>query len=217
MESTSAKTPADFLKSIRGKRVVVKLNSGVDYRGTQPPRSYCYCYWVVVVVVLLLLLRENFLSLFLSLTTTTETRDRVCYCYCYCYYFPTQRWQPRAPRFSFILQTGILACLDGYMNIAMEHTEVSAREGENRPNTTTTRVGRTFFFSLFSLFQQKYTSNQTSFSSMKNNRNTSTVNLRTNTGTRSSEETTSCTFPSPSEEYAVFLVLRRRERARRIF
>ena len=65
MESTSAKTPADFLKSIRGKRVVVKLNSGVDYRGTQPPRSYCYCYWVVVVVVLLLLLRENFL--FLSL------------------------------------------------------------------------------------------------------------------------------------------------------
>jgi small nuclear ribonucleoprotein (snRNP)-like protein len=47
----SAKTPADFLKSIRGKPVVVKLNSGVDYRG-------------------------------------------------------------------------ILACLDGYMNIAMEQTEV---------------------------------------------------------------------------------------------
>ena len=59
MESTSAKTPADFLKSIRGKRVVVKLNSGVDYRGAQPPRSYCYR------VVVLLLLRENFL--FLSL------------------------------------------------------------------------------------------------------------------------------------------------------
>ena len=30
----SAKTPADFLKSIKGKPVVVKLNSGVDYRGT---------------------------------------------------------------------------------------------------------------------------------------------------------------------------------------
>ena len=29
----SAKTPADFLKSIRGRPVVVKLNSGVDYRG----------------------------------------------------------------------------------------------------------------------------------------------------------------------------------------
>lgn len=52
-ETGSAKTPADFLKSIRGKPVVVKLNSGVDYRG-------------------------------------------------------------------------ILACLDGYMNIAMEQTEVGA-------------------------------------------------------------------------------------------
>lgn len=31
--TSSSKTPADFLKSIRGKRVVVKLNSGVDYRG----------------------------------------------------------------------------------------------------------------------------------------------------------------------------------------
>ena len=47
----TAKTPADFLKSIKGRQVVVKLNSGVDYRG-------------------------------------------------------------------------ILACLDGYMNIAMEQTEV---------------------------------------------------------------------------------------------
>lgn len=27
------KTPADFLKSIKGKPVIVKLNSGVDYRG----------------------------------------------------------------------------------------------------------------------------------------------------------------------------------------
>ncbi|KAK9839244.1 hypothetical protein WJX81_003910 [Elliptochloris bilobata] len=31
--SASARTPADFLKSIKGKPVVVKLNSGVDYRG----------------------------------------------------------------------------------------------------------------------------------------------------------------------------------------
>ncbi|CAN8280110.1 unnamed protein product [Cochlearia groenlandica] len=29
----STKTPSDFLKSIRGRPVVVKLNSGVDYRG----------------------------------------------------------------------------------------------------------------------------------------------------------------------------------------
>ena len=56
----SAKTPADFLKSIRGKPVVVKLNSGVDYRG-------------------------------------------------------------------------ILACLDGYMNIAMEQTEVRPASPARRP------------------------------------------------------------------------------------
>lgn len=31
--SGTAKTPADFLKAIRGRPVVVKLNSGVDYRG----------------------------------------------------------------------------------------------------------------------------------------------------------------------------------------
>jgi len=72
MESTSAKTPADFLKSIRGKRVVVKLNSGVDYRGAQPPRSYCYR------VVVLLLLRENFLSLSLSLSGQLRRNARSC-------------------------------------------------------------------------------------------------------------------------------------------
>ena len=31
--AASARTPADFLKSIKGKPVVVKLNFGVDYRG----------------------------------------------------------------------------------------------------------------------------------------------------------------------------------------
>lgn len=35
--SATTKTPADFLKSIRGRPVVVKLNSGVDYRG----KSFC--------------------------------------------------------------------------------------------------------------------------------------------------------------------------------
>ena len=34
--SANTKTPADFLKSIRGRPVVVKLNSGVDYRGNFP-------------------------------------------------------------------------------------------------------------------------------------------------------------------------------------
>ena len=66
-DTGAAKTPADFLKSIRGKPVVVKLNSGVDYRG-------------------------------------------------------------------------ILACLDGYMNIAMEQTEV--RSSSRSRVTRSTRASR---------------------------------------------------------------------------
>ena len=31
--STGSKTPADFLKSIKGKGVVVKLNGGSEFRG----------------------------------------------------------------------------------------------------------------------------------------------------------------------------------------
>lgn len=31
--ASQQRTPADFLKSIKGKQVLVKLNSGVDYRG----------------------------------------------------------------------------------------------------------------------------------------------------------------------------------------
>ena len=33
--NSAPKTPAEFLKSIKGRPVVVKLNSGVDYRGTE--------------------------------------------------------------------------------------------------------------------------------------------------------------------------------------
>ena len=57
---SDAKTPADFLKSIKGQKVLVKLNSGVDYRG-------------------------------------------------------------------------IMSSLDGYMNIAMEQTEVRGRDELERP------------------------------------------------------------------------------------
>ena len=35
----NTKTPSDFLKSIKGKPVVVKLNSGVDYRGVSGGRA----------------------------------------------------------------------------------------------------------------------------------------------------------------------------------
>ena len=78
------KGPADFLKTIIGRPVVVKLNSGVDYRGgarrtraepsphARPSRG---------------------------LLTSSRCMPRPA----------------RAP--------GVLACLDGYMNIAMEQTE----------------------------------------------------------------------------------------------
>lgn len=39
--SGTTKTPADFLKSIRGRPVVVKLNSGVDYRGLSLICHFC--------------------------------------------------------------------------------------------------------------------------------------------------------------------------------
>uniref|UniRef100_K3YWV6 LSM domain-containing protein n=1 Tax=Setaria italica TaxID=4555 RepID=K3YWV6_SETIT len=51
----AVKTPSDFLKSIRGRPVVVKLNSGVDYRGHLPPSapfpplsSHLQVFWLVL-------------------------------------------------------------------------------------------------------------------------------------------------------------------------
>lgn len=64
----SSKSPTDFLKSIKGKLVIVKLNSGVDYRG---------------------------IAHVLGLVGYSQLHP-----------------------------SGVLACLDGYMNIAMEQTEV---------------------------------------------------------------------------------------------
>lgn len=73
--AAAARTPADFLKSIKGKPVVVKLNSGVDYRGDGADSNI-----------------------------PDITAGKITKFYCL---------------------IGILACLDGYMNIAMEQTEVS--------------------------------------------------------------------------------------------
>ena len=87
-DSAPAKNnPADFLKTVLGRPVVVKLNSGVDYRGTSR--------------LIVHAARRRAMSL--------------------------HRWRHdnslphtllRLPGF-----TGVLACLDGYMNIAMEQTE----------------------------------------------------------------------------------------------
>lgn len=38
--SLRKQTPSDFLKQIIGRPVVVKLNSGVDYRGNAVARTY---------------------------------------------------------------------------------------------------------------------------------------------------------------------------------
>ena len=78
--------PSDFLKTVIGRPVVVKLNSGVDYRGAP-----------------------------------LDARLQNC----------STRAAPRAPSAPAPSSTslgghahaGVLACLDGYMNIAMEQTE----------------------------------------------------------------------------------------------
>ena len=81
MSASDGKSPADFLKAIKGKTVLVKLNSGVDYRGARRRRRERLFRFDVV---------------FERLTTASFDDD-----------------------------AGVLACLDGYMNIAMEQTEVS--------------------------------------------------------------------------------------------
>lgn len=59
----SVKTPADFLKSIRGRPVVVKLNSGVDYRGRSFPLlffpSLCGVFYFVLLRVSLFALETS--------------------------------------------------------------------------------------------------------------------------------------------------------------
>ena len=41
-------TPSDFLKQIIGRPVVVKLNSGADYRGTVKTSTICYCMFDIL-------------------------------------------------------------------------------------------------------------------------------------------------------------------------
>ena len=77
-KNSGTNNPSDFLKTVLGRPVVVKLNSGVDYRGVlAAPRS------------------------------RLPPRCR----------HPTRRERRSRPR------AGVLACLDSYMNIAMEQTE----------------------------------------------------------------------------------------------
>jgi len=108
--TSSSKTPADFLKSIRGKRVVVKLNSGVDYRGilTHTVMNFAVSQGRRKKEIV-----RSFVRLLLYYTTTLVHINR-----------GVVRDIDTSSSSSSFCKTGILACLDGYMNIAMEHTEV---------------------------------------------------------------------------------------------
>lgn len=77
-------SPTDFLKGVVGKRVVVRLTSGVDYKGV----------------------------LYLALSFRYRL-NRTC-------------------------DSGVLSCLDGYMNIALEQTE------EHVNGVVTNRYGDAF-------------------------------------------------------------------------
>jgi U6 snRNA-associated Sm-like protein LSm6 len=80
--ATHTGSPTDFLKGVVGKRVIVRLTSGVDYRGTIPLRC--------------------------ASPHLTQ-------------HYP-----------------GVLSCLDGYMNIALEQTE------EHVNGVVTNRYGDAF-------------------------------------------------------------------------
>lgn len=47
--SLRKQTPSDFLKQIIGRPVVVKLNSGVDYRGTSRNMSLFYQSYIPLI------------------------------------------------------------------------------------------------------------------------------------------------------------------------
>ena len=87
--SGAAGSPTDFLKGVVGKKVIVRLISGVDYRGA--------CF-------------------FFSPLFTTIIVDSQC----------------------LTSYVGVLSCLDGYMNIALEQTE------EHVNGRVTNRYGDTF-------------------------------------------------------------------------
>jgi U6 snRNA-associated Sm-like protein LSm6 len=83
--ATTSGSPTDFLKGVVGKRVIVRLISGVDYRGARNPQ-------------------------FSISPLLTDCRVFV----------------------------GVLSCLDGYMNIALEQTE------EHVNGAVTNRYGDAF-------------------------------------------------------------------------
>ncbi|KAB5538614.1 hypothetical protein DKX38_016147 [Salix brachista] len=123
--STTAKTPADFLKSIRGRPVVVKLNSGVDYRVKLNPCNKTHMEYylnhihmdsnMLHVTIDMYNRRCNISLLFVSPLPSNLTQGRL--------FGDFLVMISLYPRIFRVCLYGILACLDGYMNIAMEQTE----------------------------------------------------------------------------------------------
>lgn len=155
---TGSKTPADFLKSIKGRPVIVKLNSGSDYRGRREGvgeeggrRT----------------LNDAGDDLDVSLSLTAFSANL---------------------RIRIKRRAGTLACLDGYMNIAMENTEVKTTRKRRR------KRGRSVDSSSRNPLVPSSTSSHFPSppppSTRNDDRSTSTASSRTSTATRSSEGTT---------------------------
>jgi hypothetical protein len=70
------KTPGDFLKSIRGKRVVVKLNSGVDYRGIYTLLFSLFDFFLIRSLAFLMerVLVQIFVLLLIVIITNTSNK-----------------------------------------------------------------------------------------------------------------------------------------------
>lgn len=104
-----SKTPSDFLKSIKGKPVIVKLNSGVDYRGAQLGLRGLREQTSALYIAKCSKPCGGNRSLPLLLSRALRLRRNAASAHGCC--------------LPLLSTPGILACLDGYMNIAMEQTE----------------------------------------------------------------------------------------------
>ncbi|KAG6503429.1 hypothetical protein ZIOFF_035742 [Zingiber officinale] len=150
----SVKTPADFLKSIRGRPVVVKLNSGVDYRANfvegliaevdtlVEARRTCYIRWLKGFVgpnelegpIGLIEPGEvgsatqgswaRWVDLPIGLVGSSQAEQTKITLARLDGVIKMSDWSDGTEWLSRLWEkTSILACLDGYMNIAMEQTE----------------------------------------------------------------------------------------------
>lgn len=104
-------SPSEFLQQLKGQPVVVKLNSGVDYRGALLD---CGCPAVSSTHLQAARTGTSLETWFKGLQAHMTSPGRLALGHGAALGAPFRQVAVRA---------GILACLDGYMNIAMEQTE----------------------------------------------------------------------------------------------